>query len=211
MENFKVLLAYDEPHMLKAMSSGFKAKGCEVIRAPNEDIFIDLLNKDHFDVVIASIVRNPVKRNEAIKETKERNPDTIIILLGNIEDTESNYDTLSYGVEDYIFSPCGMPELWRRVIYCLEKVELKKKDLHSSELIRKFKEQISNISESMSTVIKDELVWLAEEMRLLKGGKYGGVDERAREHMNILLETVSWLIRQTDILSKGIIPEKTAE
>ncbi len=45
MENFKVLLDHDEPHILKAMSSGFKAKGCDVIRAANEDIFMVELTK----------------------------------------------------------------------------------------------------------------------------------------------------------------------
>jgi len=208
MKNLKILIATDEPHILKTLSSNFETVEWGVVRASSEEDFTELLDKDAYDVVISSIVKNPLKRNKALEKAKGRNPDTIIIFLGSMGDDNYNYDTLSYGAENFIFSPCGMQEIWKNVISCLEKVELKRRDVHSSELIYKFKEQISDVIEIISKMFKEELVWVAEEIKGLIRGKYGKIGEDATENMHKILERINGLIKETDSLSKGIIPEK---
>ena len=204
MEDFEALLVYGDSKMLEAVSSAFEEKGCRISKASGADEAIDLLGNRPFDVVITSLVMGPQKRDDVMKAAKRSNPDTILILLGSEDDVQ--HDTLSFEGNDYVFSPCGTPELWQRVENCLQIVEIRRRDEHARDLVHKFREQIRLISGSISGEIREELVLIAERMKLLRDGAYGAMDENAAAQLGDLIDRINWLIRETGALSQGFIP-----
>jgi len=207
-ERFEVLLACDNPRMLKNIVCILGEKECEVKTVSSGREAIDLVCKKPFDVVLTDLLMSPTDRNTVLKKAKEINPETIVILLGSGEDIQYDHDTLSFGADDYVFSPSGMQMIWKRVENCLERLELKRKDSHAKELIRKFKKKISRISECVSKDIRGELLSIAEKIELLRRGAYGKIDKTAAEHLKGILETVNDLIEETGSLSKGVVPPK---
>jgi response regulator RpfG family c-di-GMP phosphodiesterase len=206
VEDFEALLVYGDPKILEAVSSAFEEKGCRISKALEADEAIDLLKSRPFDVVLTSLVMSPKQRDAVMKAAKGFNPDTILILLGCEDDLQ--HDTLSFGESVYVFSPCGMPELWKRVENCLQIVELRKRDEHARDLVHKFREQIKLISGSISGEIREELVLIAERMKLLRDGAYGKMNKNAVTQLGELLDRVNWLIKETGSLSQGFIPQR---
>ena len=207
-EKFDVLLACGDPRMVKNIVHILEEKGCVVKTVSSGRDALDLVCKDPFNVVLTDLLMSPKDRNTILKKSKELNPETIVILLGSGEDIQYDHDTLSFEADDYVFSPSGMRMIWQRVENCLERLELKRKDTHSKELIRKFKEKISRISECVSKDIQGELLSVAEKIELLRQGAAGKIDETAAEHLTEILETVNDLIEETGWLSKGFVPRK---
>jgi len=210
-EKFEVLLACDNPHILNNIVYILEEKGCEVKTVSSGHEAIELVCKDPFDVVMTDLHISLKDRNTILKKSKELNPETIVILLGSSDDIQSNHDTLSFEADDYVFSPSGMQMVWKRVENCLERLELKKKDNHAKELIRKFKEKITRISECVSKDIRSELLSVAEKIELLRQGDAGKIDETAAENLTEILKTVNDLIKETGALSKGFVPRKTGK
>ena len=112
MERFEVLLACDNPRMLKNIVCILEEKECEVKTVSSGREAIDLVCKNPFDVVLTDLLMSPKDRNTILKRAKAINPETIVILLGSGEDIQNDHDTLSFGSDDYVFSPSGMQMIW---------------------------------------------------------------------------------------------------
>jgi len=206
VEDFDILIAYDDPHLLKAVSSGFEGRGYRVFLAGSEEEAVELLDRRPFDAVITSVVLDPQQRDAVLKTAKKANRDAVIVMLGNRKDPKCDHDTLSFRGHDFISSPSGKPTLWKHVDLCLERVMLGKKDAHAKRLIEKFKEQISDIADTVSKNLGEELLQVAREITLLRDGQYGEMDRRAVDRLDGLLETVRGLAREAELLSRGFIP-----
>ena len=134
-EKFEVLLACDNPRMLKNIVYILEEKGCEVKTVSSGREAIDLVSKNPFHVVLTDLLMSPTDRNAILKKAKAINSETIVILLGSGEDIQYDHDTLSFEADDYVFSPSGAQVIWKRVENCVERLELKRKDSHAKELI----------------------------------------------------------------------------
>jgi len=206
MRNYQILLAYDDPLMLKLIGQTLEDRGQRVTIVRNGDEAIELLEKGHFDLVPVDLVLNPSDGISVMKKAKEINLETMVILLGCKEDATSDQDALPKEADEYVSRPCGMAKLWRRVANCLEKLELSKKESHAKDLIQESNERIEAISKSISHDITDKLNTLAKILRQLKWGSYGKINRDAEEKLSQLLEHTVGLIEETETLSKSCTP-----
>lgn len=206
MKNYQILLAYDDPLMLNLIGQTLEDRGQEVTIVRNGDEAIELLEKGHFDLVLADLVMNPPDGISVMKKAKEINPETMVILLVCKEGATSDQDALPRDADEYVFRPCGTAKLWKRVANCLERLELRKKESYAKDLIQQSNERIEAISKRISHDIRDKLNTLAEILRQLKGGDYGKINRDAEEKLSQLLEHTAALIDKTETLSKNCTP-----
>lgn len=208
MEALSVLIAYDVHHTLEALCTHLEASGCRVTRAVGhsaEEILL-LLSQQVFDVVMVSGHMEPDHRHLVVKRAKHRNPDTVIVLIGSRQQPEFDHDTVSFRGWDYVLAPSGRPDLWPSVTEFLERAELEQRDAHARDLIGKFRQQISTISESISTHIGLELRRILQDVKRLRAGELGPLPPPAAFLLEALSERMSQLVHETDMLSKGFVP-----
>ena len=181
MHSYKILLTYNDPLTLQTIGWALKDRGCDVISAPSLDQGIAVLRNRHFDVVLAELATNPKGGLSVLKEAKKVDPDTIVILLGNHGARECDMEKLPQEADEYVFPPCRIAKVWKRVTNCLERLELKRRH-------------------AQNRLARQRLVSLAEELERLGQGTYGEIGNSMSEKLAAMRETVKDLITQADRL-----------
>jgi DNA-binding NtrC family response regulator len=133
MRRYNVLLAYDDPHMLKVVGRTLEDRGLDVTTASSGDEAIGLLAQGNFDLVLTDLVMNPASGATVLRKAKEINPGTMVILLGCREGLTYDQEALPPEADEYVFTPCSMAKLWKRVSNCLERLELRRKGLKTDK------------------------------------------------------------------------------
>ena len=126
-KTYKILLVDDDPLILQSISSALEQEEYHVTTADNGEEAIELINKNHFDLVLTDLVMDNVDGMAVLKEAKEKNPDGIVIILTGYGDLISAIEALRLDADDYLLKPCETEELTFRISGCLEKLELKRK------------------------------------------------------------------------------------
>ncbi len=127
MEKYKLLLVDDDPFILKSISSALEQEEYQVDTAANGKEAIELLEGKKFDLVLTDLVMDPIDGIGVLKSAKEKNSDTMVIILTGFGDLISAIDALRLDADDYLLKPCEPEELSFRISSCLEKLELKRK------------------------------------------------------------------------------------
>ncbi len=181
MDKCDILLTHDDPQMLDIISWSLKDRGYDVATASSATDATKRLKEHHFDVVLTQLTANPEDGATVLKQAKQVDPETIVIMLGGKEIEKYNCEKLPQEADEYVFTPCGIPKLWKRVQNCLEKLDLKRRDAHCMAS-RKY------------------LVELAKQMKLTTEGTYGSMDPGVAAALAQQLETVYELIGQTNTM-----------
>lgn len=127
MEKYKLLLVDDDPFILQSISSALEQEDYQVDTAANGKEAIELLEGKKFDLVLTDLVMDPIDGIGVLRSAKEKNSDTMVIILTGFGDLISAIDALRLDADDYLLKPCEPEELSFRISSCLEKLELKRK------------------------------------------------------------------------------------
>ena len=136
MQNFQILLAYDDPHMLEVIGWTLKDTGCGLMTAQSAEVAIKAIENHSFDAVLIDLAMNAAAGFSVLERTKEVSPETMVILLV-CEEADDVQDELLYEADEFVLKPCGMGKLWKRVSGCLERVQLKRQLALAEAKIRK--------------------------------------------------------------------------
>ncbi len=127
MKTYKILLVDDDPLILQSISSALEQEGYHVATAVSGEKAVELIDKNHFDLVLTDLVMDNIDGMGVLKKAKEKNPDGIVIILTGYGDLISAIEALRLDADDYLLKPCETEELTFRISSCLEKLELKRK------------------------------------------------------------------------------------
>ena len=127
MKTYKILLVDDDLLILQAISSALEQEGYNVTTAANGKEAVELLEQNNFDLILTDLVMDAVDGMGVLKKAKEKNPESIVIILTGFGDLISAIEALRLDADDYLLKPCEPEELSFRVSNCLEKLELKRK------------------------------------------------------------------------------------
>ena len=127
MKKYNILLVDDDLLILQAISSSIEQEGYNVTTANSGEKAIELINENHFDLILTDLVMEPVNGMSVLKKAKEKNPESIVIILTGYGDLISAIEALRLDSDDYLLKPCEPEELSFRISSCLEKLELKRK------------------------------------------------------------------------------------
>lgn len=112
-----LLIVDDDIFLVDIMAFTLKQSGFEIIKAHNGQEAIDIINKEHIDLVLTDIMM-PVmdgfelaanlRKNEATKSI----PIIFLTAKSNVEDKNKGYNI---GINDYVVKPFNLKDLVSRI------------------------------------------------------------------------------------------------
>lgn len=112
----KILVAEDEPMLLKTIELKLKKEGYEVITTADGREALEQLEKDAPDLIITDIMMPYVSGLEIINYVRQKIEKKIpIIILSAMEQEKVVMEAFELGADDYITKPFSLNELAIRV------------------------------------------------------------------------------------------------
>jgi DNA-binding response OmpR family regulator len=112
----KILVAEDEPMLLKTIELKLKKEGYEVIATPDGRLALEELEKEMPDMIITDIMMPYVSGLEIINFVRQKmNKKIPIIMLSAMEQEKVVMEAFELGADDYITKPFSLNELAIRV------------------------------------------------------------------------------------------------
>ncbi|BBO92796.1 hypothetical protein DSCOOX_59760 [Desulfosarcina ovata subsp. ovata] len=86
-----------------------------------------LLEMIHFDLVITDLVMDRIDGIGGLKAAKEKNRETMVLILTGYGDMGSAIGALRLDADDYMLKPCEPDEMRIRVSRCFDRLEAARK------------------------------------------------------------------------------------
>ena len=85
--------------------------GYIVAEASYADEALDLLERQHFDLVLSEIHLPGTDGIDLLQRCKARSPDAVVVLMTEQASVETAVNALRYGAQDYLIKPCSSDEI----------------------------------------------------------------------------------------------------
>ena len=189
MEDYKILLVDRDPHSLNEIGNFLDSEDYLATKASSAEEAIEMLNKKNFDLVVTDNL-------SILKKVKELKPEMMVMILTSDYDVTLAIDALRLGADDYLLKPFAKAELLKNVTYCLEKLELRRRNSKSNE-------QILDILKTMTHDIRNPLISMSATLKLLNRGYYGNMDSGVADRLkHLLTKTISLIGISEDYLCR---------
>ncbi|MCP4339024.1 MAG: response regulator [Desulfobulbaceae bacterium] len=141
MSNRSILLVDDEENILTSIGWVLEKNNFKVTTATNGREAIDLLQANHYDLVITDLRMNGLDGVAVLKQAKTLYPDTGVIILTGYGDIGSAVKTLKLGADDYLQKPCDIEDLLNKA----------KRSFETQDLVVKLQEQNGLLKSEIAT------------------------------------------------------------
>jgi DNA-binding NtrC family response regulator len=179
MTVYKILVCNDDTSLLKMIEWSLKDRGYAVMTVTRVQDAIAALHRNHFDVVLTDMEESSMTAHSVLKEAKRVDPESIVILLGCRSEQSYHPESYAAAADEYVLMPCGAAKIWKTVSSCLERMELRRRDARCRESRR-------------------HLLSLAGELKRLRNGESGVIDDVATAALTEALQTIDAMIRHGD-------------
>lgn len=130
-----ILVVDDEPSMREFLDVLLSKEGYKVSGAGNGKQAIKMIRKNGYDLVLSDIRLGDIAGLEVLKEAKQKNPDTVVIMISAYSTTEIAVESMNEGAYDFVPKPFDNTELKQTIQRALELKTLdQEKERTSSEL-----------------------------------------------------------------------------
>jgi len=134
MNRLRVLVADDDPSILRLLSANLKARNFNVIPCINGEEAIGMVEKEIIDLIILDINMPRLDGIEVLKRIRSWDK-TPVIMLSARADEKDKVKCLELGADDYVVKPFGMAELIARITTALRHAQSAKVTASSSNFI----------------------------------------------------------------------------
>ncbi|MGB9857937.1 MAG: HD domain-containing phosphohydrolase [Dictyoglomaceae bacterium] len=111
----KVLIVDDEPFIRKMMEDMLRTLGYEPVSAENGKKALEILEKENIGIVFMDIEMPVMDGITAVKKIREKNIDSIVIMLTAYRDEETMKRSAEVGADDFLTKPVNLAELSARL------------------------------------------------------------------------------------------------
>jgi len=129
----RILLVEDEESIRTLLKFNLEMEGYEVLAVGNGKKAIDLVDQQHFDLLLLDIMLPEVDGLQIAEHVRLTQFDIPIIFLTAKDDPEERVEGLKKGGDDYITKPFNLEELLLRV-----KNQLKRKEKESNNGVEEY-------------------------------------------------------------------------
>jgi len=106
-----ILVIDDEVSMLELLDIILKKEGYDVTSAESGQRAFELLEKQTFDLLLCDIKLGDFNGIEVLRKAKEKNPETVVIMISAYSTTENAVEAMNEGAYDYVPKPFDNEEL----------------------------------------------------------------------------------------------------
>ena len=121
---FKILLVEDNKNIRKLMSTYLKRNSYDVYEAENGEDALDVMDRNHIDLMISDIMMPKMDGYELTKEIRDAGftmPILFVTAKDSIDDKRTGF---MLGVDDYMVKPIDMDEMILRVGVLLRRANI---------------------------------------------------------------------------------------
>lgn len=177
MNKYSILVVDDEELLRTSLAFDLGKEGYEVSLAESGDKAIELLKNHEYDLIITDLMMEGADGIELLKSAKEKNKESMVIVLTGYGSMETAIDALQLDAADYMLKPYNKKEMLLRVVNCLNKLDLSRREQKlQKELVNSY-EDLKIIEDSRDTFfhwivhdLKGPLSSLLNAMQLLDDG-----------------------------------------
>lgn len=116
----KILIVDDELSMREVLDFMLKKEGYHVESAENGRKAIRILKKKKFDLILCDIRLGDITGIEVLKVAKDKNPNTIVIMISAYASAETAVEAMNFGAYDYVPKPFNNEELRETIANALD-------------------------------------------------------------------------------------------
>ena len=126
---FKILVAEDEEITLNNIVDTLQEEGYKVVSSRNGADALQMIEKDHFDVLITDIKMPGMSGIELLDKVIGHHPETEVIIITGFGSISSAVEAMKKGAVDYITKPFDLDELLLKVGKIFQQRSLKKENI----------------------------------------------------------------------------------
>ena len=127
MQAMQLLIVDHDLGSLDTLGSALTNAGYHVTALNSDDLALAVLEKKHFDLVIADTFAEKMAGIRFLQELKRMSPDTMVILMTPEADLDATVSAVRLGADDYFVKPCSPELICASVTRCFDKIERRKK------------------------------------------------------------------------------------
>ena len=143
---YRVIVVDDDIGILDSMSILIRRKNYEYVGVTNPLDAIELVKKEHFDLMILDYIMEPVNGDKVIEEVRKFNDDLYILLLTGHKDLAPPLETMeSFDIQCY----CEKSDKFDQLILLIESAI---KSISQRRTIEKFRDGLNKIIESVPKI-----------------------------------------------------------
>jgi DNA-binding NarL/FixJ family response regulator len=124
MSGYTVLMLAEDAHLYRKLERVLEHEGCRVLRDASQ---VEAVR--HFDLILTQVNRDGGEELAVLKQVKRLHPQVRVVLCTRDGETAFPLEAYQLEADDYLFMPCRLAELRRRVAACLKRTPGKSKDL----------------------------------------------------------------------------------
>jgi DNA-binding NtrC family response regulator len=136
MEAFRVLVVDDEPDFLETLVKRFKRRKVDAVGVSSGVEAMQLLEQEHFDVVILDIRMPGMDGIETLREIKRKRPLMEVILLTGHASVESGVQGMQLGAFDYVMKPAEFEDILEKVRQAFERKRLHEEKVKETDVLK---------------------------------------------------------------------------
>jgi two-component system phosphate regulon sensor histidine kinase PhoR len=111
----KILVVDDEPRIRDACRMVLSEEGFDVALAADGKQGLEMIQKDHYDIILVDLMMPVLSGFEVLAHVKERHPDTVVIVITGYATVEHSVSAMKQGAFDFIPKPFT-PDQLRMVV-----------------------------------------------------------------------------------------------
>ncbi|MCP4627520.1 MAG: diguanylate cyclase [bacterium] len=135
-ENTRVLVVDDDEAVRSTMNEYIQAAGYDSEAVSCAEEALELMAKDHFQVIITDIIL-PAMGGLELTKTIRKNKDTDVIVMTGYADDYSYEGAINVGASDFVIKPVRLEELLLRLKRVLKERELTRERVRMMEKLQK--------------------------------------------------------------------------
>ena len=135
MKDFRVLIVDDELDFLETIVKRLQRRKVDTTGIDSGIKALELLEKEHFDVVILDVRMPGMDGIETLKEMKRKRPLLEVIMLTGHASVESGMQGMQYGAFDYVMKPADIDDLLERISEAYERKVLHEKKVRETKVV----------------------------------------------------------------------------
>lgn len=199
----RILIAEDEEPIANLIKMNLRRAGYECVWAPDGEKAADLMEEQHFDLVLLDIMLPGINGYELLDYAKTL--ELPVIFLTALGSTENKVKGLRLGADDYLPKPFEIMELLARVEAVLRRYNKTESKLKVFDVeIDTASRSISRVGEEIALTMKefDLLLLLARNRNIalyretiyetVWGGEYMGQSRTVDLHIQRLKKKLGW-------------------
>jgi DNA-binding response OmpR family regulator len=140
-----ILIIDDEKNIRLVLRRALEKFKYEIDEAENGTIAVEKINAGTYHLILLDLNMQPISGIEVLNNLREKNQDTVVIILTAHSTIESAVEAIRLGAFDYLFKPVSPADLRQRVKEGLERYE---RNINGSHLVR----QIDHIRRTIDEI-----------------------------------------------------------